>query len=86
MVFWLINGEDSYEEAWEFIAEAETTLPTLLDTTGVMSGQYSREEGGSSYAPYPVQVILDREGVIRYLSYQYDADLVTDTISALLAE
>jgi len=58
----------------------------LLDTEGTLSGQYSRTEGGQSYAPFPIQVILDRDGVIRYLAYQYDAQAVRDTITALLAE
>jgi len=39
-----------------------------------------------SYAPFPVHVVIDQTGVIRYLSGQNDTDAVRSTIQDLLDE
>jgi hypothetical protein len=38
------------------------------------------------YAPFPLQVVIDRKGEIVYLSKQYDVDAAVAAIEAALAE
>lgn len=60
------------------------TLPSLFDEGKSLYRGY----GGlpDSYAPFPVQVIIDQDGIIRYLSGQYDAERVRSEIRELLDE
>ena len=44
------------------------------------------DSAAEAYAPFPVHVIIDQQGIIRYLAYQYDADAIRRTIDGLLAE
>lgn len=50
--------------------------------------RYFRVDSGSGggYAPYPLQVVIDRDGVIQLISHQYDAAALNDTLDAILAE
>ena len=82
----LVNTGDSFEDAYTFVGESEVTLPVLLDSDLSVYESYSRFEAEAGYAPYPLQIIIDREGTIRYLANQYDADAVRAAIDALLAE
>lgn len=43
---------------------------------------YARSD--EAYAPFPIQVVIDQNGTIQYLSYQYDADAVRIVIDSLL--
>ena len=83
---WLVDAGDSFDDAFEFVGETSTSLPVLLDSDETIYKSYKREEGGESYAPFPLQVIIDRDGTIVYLSNQYDAEAVRAAIDALLAE
>jgi len=47
---------------------------------------YRSYVNGDSFAPFPVQVVIDQNGIIQYLSFQYDADAVRLTIDSLLEE
>lgn len=60
------------------------TLPTLMDEGATLYNGY----GGlpDAYAPYPVHVIIDQDGVIRYLAATNDPDRVRSEIQALLDE
>ena len=83
---WLVDAGDSFDDAFEFVGESSTSLPVLLDSDETVYKSYTRREGGESYAPFPLQVIIDRDGTIAYLSNQYDAEAVRAAIDALLAE
>lgn len=56
----------------------------LLDTQQEIYRSYGPVQG--SYAPFPLQVVIDRDGTIVYLSAQYDADAVNLAIAAALEE
>jgi len=86
VVIWLVDTGDSYEDAYDFVGEASVTLPVLLDSDGSLYGGYSALEQNEAYGPFPLQIIIGRDGTIEYLSNQYDADAVRDTIDRLLAE
>lgn len=81
-----MNAGDSFEVAWEFADENAVGLPILLDTDETAYRSYTRTEHTDDFAPFPVQVVIDREGVVRYLSFQHDPDAVIATIDALIAE
>ena len=80
----LVNTEDPFERAHDFMAASEVELTTLLDGQDTYFS-YPRSFQ-PSYAPYPLQVVIDPDGVIRYLSYQYDAEAVRAAIDAALAD
>lgn len=58
-------------------------LPILLDEQETYYRPYAMEVPG--YAPFPLQVVIDRDGTIVYLSKQYDVDAAVAAIQAALA-
>jgi peroxiredoxin len=88
VVVWLLNTEDEPEVVRDFTADAGLTVPSLLGAEDLYE-RYKREGhagGEDPWAPYPLQVVVDGEGTIRYVAQQYDATRVTDLIDRLLAE
>jgi peroxiredoxin len=83
---WLVNSEDSVDDVERFLRGADVTLPNLFDTTGSWYRSYDRRSTDGSYAPYPLQVLVDQDGRIQYIATQYDAGAMRDRIDALLAE
>ena len=82
----MVDTGDQYEEAYEFVREVSVTLPVLLDSDQSLYNGYSALEQNEAYAPFPLQIVIGRDGTIEYLSNQYDAGAVRDTIDRLLAE
>jgi len=78
-----INSKDPYEVAYEFMDSVEVSLPSLLEGEDLYMS-YPRKSGG--FAPYPLQVVIDRDGITRYVAYQYDAQAVRDVIDEVLSE
>ena len=64
------------------MASAEVRLTTLLDGEEVYR---SYPRGADAYAPFPLQLVIDPDGVVRYLAYQYDAEAVRAAIDEALA-
>lgn len=85
VVVWLVNPQDGFDQAFGWLGGADVELPTLFDGNGTVYRSYPQGEA-EAYAPFPVHVIIDQQGVIRYLDYQYDADAVRRSIDELLAE
>ena len=82
---WLLNTEDRFETVHEFAQSNGLTTPVLYDARQPYNRYYANGEGGDTWAPYPLQVVVDREGVIRYISHQYDALAVQQTVDAIVA-
>ncbi len=78
--------EDVFEASWSFIAEAGVTLPVLLDLEGSYYGSYAESEAGEPVPSFPLHVVVDGEGVIRYLSRENHPDQVRDAIRAALED
>ncbi len=78
----LINPRDSYDVAYEWLGDNGVGLRCLLDSGGSTYNSYGPIP--DSYAPFPVQVVIDQEGVIQYLSGQNDTAAVRAAIEALL--
>ncbi len=86
MVVWLVNTEDSVDDVERFLRGADVTLPNLFDTSGTWYRSYDRRSTDGSYAPYPLQVLVDKEGRIRHIATQYDPVAMRTRIDALLLE
>lgn len=78
----LANNVDSYDRAFEWLGDNEVDLTCLLDPGGTVYNSYIGIP--DAFAPYPRQVVIDQQGVIRYLSAQYDAAAVRAVIEELL--
>ena len=83
-------GIDPDTEDYAQIAEVENFCETLgvtypvgveeTDTYGVFRDSFD----GTN--PYPVDVIVDKQGIIRYVAREYDPAAMEQTIQQLLAE
>ena len=83
LTVWLVNTGDRAEVAYRFVEEARSSLPVLLDESGE---QYRAVPRGPGFAPFPVNVLIDKRGVIRGVYGQYDAGAMEPVIEALIAE
>lgn len=66
-----------------FVEEAGVTSPVLLDSDGGVYRSYDTTALGG-YAPFPLQILIDRDGKIVYMARQYNADAVKAAIEAAL--
>jgi len=83
LVSWLVNPGEPAEVAMEFALEADTPLPVLLDEDMSLYDSYPQER---ATPPFPVHVVIDREGVVRYLGRSYDAAALREALQAAIAE
>jgi hypothetical protein len=71
-------------EVEDFCSNLGLTYPVGLeeetDTYGAITANF---EGLN---PFPVTVLVDREGTIRYIAREYDADTITELVEEVLAE
>lgn len=75
-------GNESEATVGAFAEQTGVTFPLLLgDTT---RGEYASSDPGIS--PYPLDVIVDKTGTIRYLRREFDTADMVETIELLLAE
>ena len=63
--------------------EGGLTSPVLLDSDGAVYRSYDTSALGG-YAPFPMQIVIDREGTIVYMARQYDADAIQLAIESAL--
>ncbi len=83
---WLVNSSDPVDEVITFLQRTNVGLPCLLDRSSGLYSSYDRRSTEGSYAPYPFQVLIDQNGVIRYIATQYDPAGMRDRIDELLAD
>jgi hypothetical protein len=76
-----------------FDRESTSTIEGFREQTGVTFpllvgdrtfSEYAAPDGAIS--PYPIDVIIDKKGVIRYLRREFDGEAMEATIQALLAQ
>ena len=77
----LVNVEDDFDDAWLFLSESGLEMTCLFDETGDLYRGYSTE---AAEGPFPLEVVIDREGIITYTSRNYDAPEFRDAIQAAL--
>lgn len=75
-------GTENADTVGAFAEQTQVTFPLLLGD--ISRGQLSFSD--PSISPYPLDVILDRQGTIRYLRREFDAQAMQETIELLLAE
>ena len=78
-----VNSGDSLDGVWEFASEGQIRLPILMDPSKSWESTYNFGDDGA-YAPYPRQVLLNREHEITYLSRRYDTEALTAALDAVL--
>ena len=81
---WLVNPDDSLDNAFSFVGDAGVQLPVLLDLGGTNYFAYPRDVE-LPFGPFPVQVVIGPDGVIRYLAFQNDPTSLRAVIDELLA-
>ncbi len=55
------------------------TFPIAYD----LEDTYGEFDRGTATAPYPLDVIIDAEGIIRYLATDYDPDAMQAVLESL---
>jgi hypothetical protein len=60
------------------------TFTVLLDPQGAVYNQYRAPQGACN-SPFPLDFILDRQGVVRYWKCEYDPQAMVEVIEGLLA-
>ena len=74
-------GTESSVTVSAFRDQAGVTFPLLLNDSS-----YFDYASSGSISPFPLDVIIDREGTIRYLRREYDGEAMAATLEVLLAE
>lgn len=75
-------GNESVSTLAAFVDQTGVSFPILRDDTTYFD--YGNPDGAIS--PFPLDVIIDRDGNIAYLRREFDADAMIMTIDRLLAE
>jgi hypothetical protein len=83
LVHWLIAGGEM-DFVWDFAADHGIRTPILYDPEEELVARYARE-GGVLATRYPVHVLLDAEGVVRYQAFRYDPVSLLAAIDEVLA-
>ena len=78
----LVNTGDEENLARQTAREFGFQSPVLLDEDEGIYGQYSRDQQ-SSFAPFPVHVLVDTHGDVRYLSRHSDLTALKAAVDAL---
>lgn len=79
------NG-DAVEGVQEFVKHMDLTYPVGLEdeATPTYAGLTDRNFQGAN--PFPVDVVVGRDGTITYISREYDPDGLKAAVEAALAE
>ena len=72
---------ENFEAAYAFLGASEVTAPCLLDSDQLLYQGYPRDV---DFAPFPMQVLIDEEGVIRYLGEAYNPDALRGAMEEVL--
>ena len=70
-------------EVASFASEVGVTFPIGVEETSNYELFNSNYTGAN---PYPVDVIVDKKGIIRYVAREYDPDHMAEVVEKLLAE
>ncbi len=79
-----INFAETQQVVQTFVDNFGVTFPVLLDLQGGAYNQY-RPGPGACTSPFPLDFILDRDGIIRYWKCEYDPTAMRAVLEELLA-
>lgn len=77
-----LTGGESAATLTSFVDQTGVTFPILRNDRTYF--EYANPDG--SISPFPLDVIVDKTGTIRYLRHEFDGAAMADTVEALLAE
>ena len=80
----LVNVEESAEEAYEFLDAVGLELTCLLDEDGDLYNGYALNELGFGEAPFPIRIVIDRDGIITFADRESTPDPLREAIEAAL--
>ncbi len=75
-------GTESAQTIAAFIEQTAVTFPIVRGDSSYFD--YANPDGAIS--PYPLDVIIDRDGTIQYLRHEFDGDAMATEIERLLAQ
>ncbi len=81
MVIGINPGADDDALVRQFVAQTGVTFPVGWD----QSRSYSQLHPGGAISPFPLDVVIDQEGRIAYLSARYDGSEILRVTESLLA-
>ena len=76
------GGQADARDLETFVASTGVTFPVLVDTESTYE-QYQSD--ADVYAPYPIDVVVDADGTIVYLSRTYEPDALAAAVESVLA-
>lgn len=74
------GGSASDEDLDAFLEATGVTFPILKDEDRT----YDEYTSDPALSPYPIDIVVDADGVIVYLSQSYDADALRDAVERVL--
>ncbi|MGH1340905.1 MAG: hypothetical protein ACRBN8_05105 [Nannocystales bacterium] len=74
-------GNESASTLAGFVGQTGVSFPILRDDTTY----FDYADPDNAISPFPLDVIVDRDGTIAYLRREFDADAMVMTIDRLLA-
>jgi hypothetical protein len=77
------DPDDDIAGVSEFVYNQGVTYPVGLETTSNYSLFQKNFDGAN---PYPTDVIIDKQGIIRFVAVEYDPAIMEAVVKDLLAE
>ncbi len=81
VTFW-VAPHDDVSIGGDFLVAAGVDTTCLLDDMSNVYNSYAPSETGMVWAPFPMQVVIDRDGIITYLANEADPAAVIEAIEA----
>lgn len=79
-----LGGGDSTAIVNQFLEQTGATFPVGWELGGASSYSQFRVSGGNSISPFPLDVVIDRDGVVRYVNREYEPAAMQAAIDAAL--
>lgn len=77
-----LGGGDTTSIVQQFVAQTGVTFPIGWDS----GATYSRFRTGAGVSPFPLDVVVGRDGRVAYLSREYDAAAMRTVVERELAK
>lgn len=79
------NG-DAVEGVQEFVKHMDLTYPVGLEDETTPTYAAFTDANFQGANPFPVDIVVGRDGLIKYISREYDPDGLTAAVEAALAD
>lgn len=78
------DGVDDIGEVQDFCENLGVTFTVALEESSATYDAFAANFEGLN--PYPIDILIDKEGIVRHVSREYDADELEAKVQELLAE